>query len=176
MGLVVVRNNMEADGPVDVPVHEDGSGYRYCMYFHNYFDVAFADTETELLEALIPNYPHLDETGKAEQRILLAVAAANQVQAAILAETDLTDVTEEELNTLMAPRIAPSVQAEWWTCDVPLVVVETAYQPWTDVPRPASGISDTADAPNLLWLRPAEEEEFLTSLHEVGYIRLMEAA
>lgn len=175
MGLVVMRNNMEADGPVDVPVHDDGSGYRYCMYFHNFFDIAFADSEEELLDALIPGYVDLDDTTQAEQRILLGVAAANQVQAAILADVDLSTLSDSEVETLMAPRIAPSVRADWWSSDVPLVVVETAYQPWADVPRPASAISDTADAPNLLWVRPVEPEDFLRSLHEIGYIRLMEA-
>lgn len=176
MALIVMPNNVEADGPVTPPAHADGSTFRYCMYFHNGFDVAFADTYGELLQVLLPGYENLDEVGRAEQRILLGVAAANQVQAAVIAEADLSAVSDEDYRTLTAPRIAPAVRADWWSCPVPLVVVETAYEPWSDVPRPASALSDTQDAPNLWWIRPGDEEEFLLSLHDVGYVRLLEAA
>ena len=175
MALVIIPNNSEADGPLEAPSHEDGRPFQYCMYFHDYYDVAFADTYDDLLEALIPGYQQLTEEQAIESRILLGVSAASQIQAQIVAESDLSSVTEDQYKTLMAPRIAPSLRADWWTCPIPLVVVETAYQPYTDVPRPTSGISDTEEAPNLLWVRPAEEEEFLRSLHEIGYIRLMEA-
>jgi hypothetical protein len=174
MPAVILQNNMEADGPVSPPTHEDGKGYRYCMYFRNDADVAFSDTYDELMDVIIPGYEEMDDAEQAYQRIRLAQAAAAQIQAMILAEIEEDAVSPEEYAILTAPRGAKQPEANWWTSDVPLVVVETSYQPFTDVPRPASGISAAADAPNLIWLRPAENEELLLSLHEVGYLRLME--
>lgn len=173
MSAVVLRNNTEGDGPIEPPTHEDGRPYRYCMYFHGYSDVLFADEQEELIDGLIPGHNSMSEEDAAYHRIRLAQAAAAQVQAEILAEVDPQTVSEEEWKTLTAPRGISQPRADWWTCEVPLVVVETGYEPFTDVPRPASGLSDgIADAPNLWWIRPAEEEDFLYSLHEVGYIRM----
>lgn len=174
MSTIVVQNNLEIDGPVAAPVHDDGRGYRYCMYFNSDIDVAFADAYEELLGVMIPSYGEMSEEDQVFHRIRLAQTAAAQVQAAILASLEEGEVTDEEYQILSAHRGLTQPRADWWTSQVPLVVVETSYQPFTDVPRPASAISATADAPNLWWIRPTEEEDFLISLHEVGFIRLME--
>lgn len=174
MASVLVRNNFEGDEPVTPPVHPDGSGYAYCMYLPGYTDVMFADSIEELLAGLLPGYPDMDEPEQAYQRIRLAQRAAAQVQAEVLAEVDPDSVSADEWRTLTAPRTVSQPRADWWTCPVPLVVVETGYEPFTDVPRPASGLADgRADAENLWWVRPAEDEDFLISLHEVGYLRLL---
>ena len=175
MAAVVLRNNVEADGPIVAPTHEDGTGYRYCLYFNGYATVAFADSYLDLLDALIPGYADLSEEDAAFERIKLAGGVAAVVQAEILAQVDREDIADEDWAVLIAPRLGAQPRADWWTCEVPLIVVETGYEPFTDVPRPASGLSAAADAPNLWWIRPAEEEDFLLSLHEIGFVRLMES-
>jgi len=174
MSAVVVQNNLESDGPVAPPLHANGAGYRYCMYFHGDLDVAFADDFEDLMGVLLDGYDEMSDEDQAYSRIRLAQSAAAQVQALILAEIDPEALSDEDYAVLAAPRGGPQPRADWWVCKVPLVVVETSYQPFTDVPRPASGLSSTADAPNLWWVRPAEDEDFLLSLHEIGYVRLME--
>lgn len=174
MTAIIMRNNLEEDGPIVPPVKDNGQGFQYCMYFRGDVDVAFADSYDELMDVLVPHYSEMSEEDKAFERIRLAQGAAAQIQGMILASLDEGAVSEEEWVVLAAPRSGPQPRADWWTSDVPLVVVETSYQPFTDVPRPASAKASTADADNLWWIRPAEEEELLFSLHEVGYIRLLE--
>jgi hypothetical protein len=175
MTAVRMPNNMEGDGPVIPPLHENGQAFAYCMYFNGNVDVAFADTLNDLLDALIPGYTSLNGADQDFQRIRLSQSVAAQVQAEILASLEPNQVTAEEYAVLSAPRGISQPRADWWTCPVPLVVVETGYEPFTAIPRPASGLSDGLSAPDNLWfIRPSEEEDFLISLHEVGYIRLME--
>lgn len=175
MSVVLMRNNVEGDGPVIAPTRDNGTGYAYCMYFNGMAEVAFADSYLDLLNVLIPGYSDFDEAERDYQRIRLAQSVAAQVQAEIIAEVDPADVTEAEWATLTSPRSVSQPRADWWTSKVPLVVVETGYEPFTSVPRPASGLTaDDPNADNLWFIRPAEEEDFLVSLHEVSYIRMME--
>lgn len=176
MGYQILPNNPAAGSPLTAPTRPDGGAYPWCMYYRGDAEVAFADTPTDLLCALLPDYATLTPTDAAVARIELGTAAATIIQAHVLAEADPASLTEADRTTLTAPRIgADAPHPEWWTCPVPLIVVTTAYTPYTDLPRPASGISDTADAPNLWWVRPDTEETLLTSLHEIGYLRLMHA-
>jgi hypothetical protein len=175
MTFAVLRNNSEADGPIVPPLREDGRAFRYCMFFDGNAKVAFADEQEDIYDVLIPGYLTMEEPEQAYQRIRLGQMAAAVIQAEILADVDPSEVSEEEWSILTAPRGLAQPRADWWTCPVPLVVVETGYEPFTAIPRPASGLSDgIAMAENLWWIRPAEDEDFIISLHEVGFIRLME--
>lgn len=174
MSVIVVKNTAEGEEPLDPPTHPENRLWSYAMYFNGGYDVAFADTYGELLDVLIPGYADLtDDVDEATARITLGVRAAVVTQAMILSSADLTDVSDADYAVLTAPKVAPAVRADLWMCPVPLVVVESLYQPYTEVPRPASGLGDYQDAENLWWIRPGEDEEFLFSLHEVGFIRLL---
>lgn len=174
MAAVLLRNNLEGDGPVTPPLHEDGIGFQYCMYLPGNNDVAFADSYPELLDLLIPKYSEMNEEDQMFHRIKLAQSAATRVQAEVLMAHEQSEVSPEEWEVLVSPRAITQPRADWWKCHIPLVVVETGYEPFTDVPRPASALSDgNAISPNLWWIRPVEEEDFLISLHEVGYIAVM---
>jgi len=176
MAITVMRNTATGDEPVLAPTKENGDGYRYCMYFNGDVDVAFADTAFELMETLIPGYTSLDEEDQDVARIQYSQTAAATVQGAILAELEPGDVTDEEYAVLTAPRQLAQPTVKFWSSDVPLVVVETSYVPYTDVPAPSSALGATEDVANVWMLRPMDEESFLVSLHEVGVIRLMENA
>lgn len=174
MASIIVRNNPAADEAMLAPLKDDGRSYRYCMYFNGDAEAVFADTYEELLTVLIPGYSEMDELNADIARIRLAQAVAAQIQAEVLSEVDPSTVSAEDMAILTAPRSQKQPEATWWKNEIPLVVVETSYAPYTEVPRPASALSDTVDAPNLWWIRPGEDEDFLYSLHEVGYLRLME--
>lgn len=175
MTAVLLKNNLEEDGPVLAPTHEDGSGFAYCLYFNNAIEVAFADTTAELLDVLIPGYDAATDAERDILRIRLAQSVAAQVQAEVLFDVDPATVSPADWDVLNSPRGISQPRADWWSNPIPLVVVETGYAPYTAIPRPASALADgLADAPNLWWLRPAEEDEFLSSLHEVGYLQLMQ--
>jgi hypothetical protein len=175
MTIQLLKNNSEADGPVIAPIKADGSGFPLGMYYNGYADVAFADTYAELLDILMPGYAADDEAAQIARRITLAANVAAQTQASVMYDADRSDFTDAEWEALTTPRTMKQPTVLWWTHEVPLVVYETAYEPYTDVPRPASAQADgAADAPNLWWIRNVEEEDFLISLHEVGYIRLMQ--
>lgn len=178
MARTIIENTLEGEAPPDAPLREDGTNYNYCMYVDDYSSIVFADTPEELLETYIPGYSEMDEAERVYERIRFAQAASAAVQAQILFEEGVgeKDVTGEEWAVLTAPRNLAQPRADWWTCEVPLVVVETAYEPYTTVPRPASALADgKGAAPNLLWVRPGEEEDFLVSLHEIGYLFLMQS-
>lgn len=174
MSLVVMKNNVEEDGPVIPPAHEDGTPYQYCMYFNGLAEVAFADESMELYDALFSGYSSLDEEDRMKLRIHLAAAVAAQVEAEILFDIDEDKISEEDWAVLTAPRNLPQPEVGLWSNPAPLVVYETAYAPYTQVPPPASAINGSSDAPNLWMIRNADEDDFLVSLHEVGYIRLMQ--
>jgi len=178
MATQFVQNTLEGEAPPIPPRHEDGSGYHYCMYMNGNEIIVFADTYGELLEALIPGYIEFEENEQIYHRIRLAQQVAATVQAEILFDDGVSEdtVTSEEWAILTAPRNLSQPRADWWECEIPLVVVETGYVPYTTIPRPASAIADgkPGATTNLFWVRPAEEEDFLFSLHEVGVIHLME--
>lgn len=179
MGPVIVQNTLEGEEPPAPPLRDDGTSYRLCMYFDGSRGIAFADTYGELIDVLVPGYASMDEEHQDVERIKFALRLSGQLQAEIMYGLEVTKdtVTEDEWNTLVANRVTSPPRADWWACEIPLVVVETSYEPYTDVPRPASAIAEgVQNPPNLLWLRPSEEEDFLFSLESAGQIVLLESS
>lgn len=178
MSVVTVRNTRQGDDhPPIPPVHDDGSRYPYAMYYSGAKYIAYADTPTDLLTVLIPDYDTLDERGRMMGRIRLAIDAQVVIQAQINAETDdeqWARLSDQERSVLEGSRVEQP-RVDFWDCEIPLVLVETGYAPYSDVNQPLSGISDVRTPPNLIWLRPVDEWELLVSLAEAGYITLHEA-
>ena len=176
MSYEIVKNIYQSsDDSLLAPVKDDGKGYRYAMYYNGFADAAFADSHEELLSVLLPGYIAKDEATRMDARIILGQNVASQIQAEILAEVTDEDLTNEEFAILTTPRGLRQPTVRFWKSEVPFVAVETSYAPYTAVPKPASTLSDGEyDAPNLWWIRPVDEEDFLVSLHEVGHIRLLE--
>lgn len=166
----IMKNNPSQDGIILSPKNEYGNQYTYCMFFNNEQEVAFADTHEELLSALINGYAEADENRQEYLRIIEAQNAAAIIQAEIISQLDPNLITEKEYKTLTHPKQIKQEPVLWWTNDVPLVVVETAYAPYTDVEPPAS---NKPNEENLWRINPLEDETFLINLHEIGYIRLL---
>lgn len=157
------------------PLNPEGRPYRYCLMMPNGEDLAYGDTLRDLVDALVPGHEAAEtEEDKAELRIWYAARVAATVQSLLLAQTDPNLLDDYVWATVTAPKTGPNVaRADWWTSPIPLVVVDTSYTPYTDVPRPASN-EDGVYATNLWWLTPATSEELLFSLESIGHIRLLE--
>jgi hypothetical protein len=184
---VVIRNSREGEEAPVSPVHDDGSRYPYAMHFDGRKFIGFADSPTDLLALLINGYEDLDEQGKQVARIVLAVNAQVAVQAQINAEAmsagSWDALSQVEKDILNGPRFEQphgwgdvEDMGDVWESDVPLVLVETGYAPYVEVDKPISGIADVLDPPNIYWLRPVYEWEFLESLARTGFIALSEAS
>ncbi|MGY1684430.1 hypothetical protein ACI8AK_02455 [Geodermatophilus sp. SYSU D00867] len=177
MSAVVMRNTRQAEAPPTPPLREDGSLHLYAMQFDDGERIAYADTPEDLLAALVPGYAERTDQQRLEARIRLAIRAQIAIQAGINA--DLTPeaaavLTAEEWAVLNGSR-HEQPRVDFWDPDVPLVLVETGYAPYTDVDQPISGMADVQDPPNIIWLRPVDEREFLESLHRSAFINLMKA-
>lgn len=181
MATVRLQNHQETEEPLIPPRHaEDDTAFLYCVYLPGGTDIVFTDSYTELLDVLIPNYSQMDEDQQIIKRAELARSVAVEIQTQILIDEEYEFlinsgvVSDEELKTLKSPRDIEPPQADWWKCQVPLVVVETDYEPFTDIPRPASALSDgNVVSPNLFWIRPVEEEDFVVSLYDAGFITIL---
>ena len=182
----MIRNSRAGDEAPVSPVHEDGTRYPYAMHFDGAKYIGFADSPTELLGLLIEGYEDLDPQEQQVARIRLAIGVQVAVQAQINAEADpdaWDALSEAEQALLNGPRFEqphgwgdPEGMGDVWESEsIPLVLVETGYAPYTDVDKPISGVADVLNPPNILWLRPVEEWEFLTSVANTGYIDLFEA-
>lgn len=170
---VMVRNVSEADeGALEIPTRPDGSFYLFEMIADGGWSRYYDDTPDGLLDFLIPGYLDLDEEEKIEARIRHAIDLQVRLQARLNSFYDTTRRTPDEQAILTGPRhVQPAV--EEWNSSIPLVVIDAFYDPYSDTPRPISGLGDVALTPNLWWLRPAESPMgYLESLHEVGLIDL----
>lgn len=97
-----------------------------------------------------------------------------QLQAALVTEADLSRCRPDEQALLLGSRHVPPV-LEVWEADVPLVLVDTYYEPLGALPRPrgrprGGGPEDS----NVIWLRPADEAELLASLADAGVVVVAE--
>lgn len=187
MSATVVRNTREGAAPAEPPRREDGAMFPYAMLFDGGKFVAYGDDLADLLDALRPEYLTLDAAEQLQARIRLAVDAQVAIQAQINASVKpeaWNALSEEERAVLTGPRYEQprlnfqspdSPEEGFWDAEVPLVLVDSGYAPYTGIDRPISGIADVENPPNMIWLRPIDEYEFLTSLSDAGFINLMQA-
>lgn len=176
MSAIVVLNAVEQEAS-PVPHKGDGSPYGYEMIFNDAHYRAYADTVTELCEALIDKYVDLDnDIDRAAARVEYAIGEQRRLQAGLntLFEEAMAAATEAEQQVLLAPEDeVPEVGT--WEADVPLVLVDTDYQPHGDLPRPVGRPrGGGADDSNLIWIQPASEAELIASLDAAGLISLGE--
>jgi hypothetical protein len=178
---VIVRNVVdEVDADlIDVPRRADGQPYRFELVTGAVR--VYDDTADGLLEALIPNrtadgmrYADADPATRLEMRVAFAVVVQVDLQAVLVTHFDLdAECGVWEKSTLLGSRDAQPAVDEW-ACDVPLVLVDYFYAPYTDVPRP-TGPVPVADTDNLIWLSPEDPYDLLQSLHDAGAVTLYEA-
>lgn len=185
LSSTVIRNSRAGDEAPLSPTHEDGTRYPFSIHFDGAKYIGYADTPEELLGLLIPGYLDLSPQEQQVARIRLAISVQVATQARINAEADpdawdaLSDAEKEVLqgSRLQQPRGWGDADGmgDVWDSEVVLVLVETGYAPYSEVDRPISGIADVVNPPNILWLRPVDDWDFLESLAAAGFIDLFEA-
>ena len=162
------------DAETRLSARPDGSPWPLLLVHGS--DVTGADTAGELLAVLIPGYENLtdDDAGHDEalwRRYESAVATANELQETLLAASgqrgdfDAARADEASLTALLADKTVPCRHTQW-RHPVPLVLIDTDYEPFTPRPRPEGRV---------IYLRPAQEHDYLASLAEAGLIQYLVA-
>ncbi len=147
--------------------------------------LTFADTHTEVLGAFVAGYADLPDTPAGHDQALFlrynhAVAVATAVQGGLCDQAseaglfDPADESEDVLTALFTERDQPFPGIPLsqggasldWQHEVPLVLIDTHYEPFVDRPVPTGRI---------VWLRPAAENDYLQSLAETGTVRYLTA-
>lgn len=132
-----------------------------------------ASTRTGIIEGIIDGYEQL--TADAEDndpwltlRFLTLARIAGNIQAVILADATekhpelVASLSEDEMTVLLHPRDeAAPVFEEWPIAEIPLILMETSYAPYTEFPRPKGA--------NILWVNPHTEGQFIESLEALGF-------
>ena len=160
------------DTEARLPARPDGAPWPLLLVHGD--RVTGADTPGELLALLIPGYDQLadDDPGHDDAlwaRYESAVATATQMQETLMAaatehgDFDAATADEATLTALLTDKTAPYAEPVWRQ-RVPLVLIDTDYQPFTKRPRPDGRV---------VYLRPAQEHDYLTSLAEAGLIEYL---
>lgn len=167
MGALIRNINAQSDiDTLIIPRKPDGNYYRYEMVCDGRWTRAYDDTPSGLMNYLIPGYLNLDPEERLAARIRHAVDTQVTLQALI--NTNVPGVpTNEEKEVLNGPRhIQPII--EEWSCPVPLVLIDTFYNPFTSQPLPLD-----INEGEIWWIRAGEDDfEYLRSLHDLAVIDL----
>lgn len=169
---VIIRNiNLNDDiDSIVVPRRPDGEHYRYEMICDQGLTRLYDDSITGFLSHIIPGYTRFDE----KERLTARIRHAIEVQAILQSQLNLffreIIQTPDEEALLNSPKhVQPTIES--WGCQVPLVLIDAFYFPYSLAPRPYSEIEDVAMPSNIWWLRPAEDEmTYLISLHDISFI------
>jgi hypothetical protein len=173
---VIIPNTTAAQHPPPPPRRGDGMAYRYELLYDGATRRAYADTVTELLAALIPDYLAVsDDETRLTRRIVHAVHTQVALQAALVADLGLRGCHDDDTKVLLAPRDTPPALTVW-AAPVPLVLVTSFYQPAGPLPRPRATAPPGGRVGRLLWLDPDSEARYLRSLHDAGVVHLHELA
>jgi len=157
-----------------LPARPDGTPWPLLLVHGS--DMTGADTAGELLALLIPGYDRIadDDAGHDEalwRRYESAVATAGELQETLIAtaslrsDFDAARAGEAGLTALLADKTVPC-EIPQWRHPVPLVLIDTDYEPFTPRPRPEGRV---------IYLRPAQEHDYLASLAEAGLIQYLVA-
>lgn len=194
MVSVVSSNNRQSrDNRAPAPaVRSDGSNYPWRMFFDDGQRIVDADTTAEVLDYLITDYTLLDDEEKKQARIDLARSVQQLARATLLGNIDaekaatLADWEWDVLNYGSEGATDPygwgdgtgtlgtfdedSESIDLWSSDIPLVLLDTTYIPYTEISTPLSSEGDFKDVKNIVWLRPTQELSLLRSLSRIGFI------
>jgi hypothetical protein len=172
MGIAIPNLSIAEAGDIEVPVRAPGTPYEYEMICDNGWTRFYGENTASLLGHLIPGYETLSEYDQAVARIQHAINTQTGLQAALLVALSDTERTDAEQAILTADR-RTQPHIELWSCDIPLVLIDAFYAPYTTIVRPVSAQHAELDAPNVWWLNPgAGEHPYLISLANAGVIGL----
>lgn len=194
MTLVTTANSLAGEKAPSVPFKEDGEHYEYILYHDGDRYISYSDDLDELYNLLIPGYGEMDEEARLDERLKLAIRIQKQFQTNVylnLSDEERSNLEEWELDAIRGEydndekpymvtgfwkerlpegtdpdEVPESERVDVWTSEIPLVIIDAAYAPWSEVPLPLG----KQDGSNLLILKPTDELEFLFSLTDTGWI------
>lgn len=172
--MIVIDNTPHGSKPPAPPLKEDGSLYAFRCHFNSGANIAFTDELEELVNLVIPDYTNLSEEEKDLARLRFLKGQRTMAAAAIVADLKEGEVNEQEYQVLLdnAPSGWGANGLDLWSSEVPLVLVAQDYAPYTQTPRPLSGLGDAAAPANILWLDALNASTFLESLNNLGLITI----
>ncbi len=165
--MSVIQKNISMEEDIDlypIPTKPNYTYYKYELIDYIADTRVYSDDINEISEYLVPG-------GKDDYKALLSHAVDTQValqaQLANFYIDALVDAKEFEI--LMGPRHEqPNLNV--WNCQVPLVLIDSFYAPYTEVKAPIGRYLENDD--NLIWLTPGKGvEEYLKSLDAAGVIQ-----
>lgn len=165
--MAIIQQNVSAEADIDlypVPTKSDFTYYRYELIDYASDARVYSDSAAEIVEYLAPG-SSLDYSKLLKHAVDVQVA----MQAQLLTLYYDALVSDEEFNILTGIRHEqPLIQK--WECQVPLVLVDSFYAPYTSNPLPYGQFIEPGD--NILWLTPGKGiEEYLKSLDAVGAVQ-----
>lgn len=191
MTAIITPNSLTGDKSPDVPFKDDGEFYTHIMYFDQNSRIAYADSAEELIELLIPRYMEYDEENQTDLRVKYMLDIQKVIQQVIIGNLDektkesLKDWELKVLEGTYNKQDSFAIRDFWkenpevdisssnendkvdvWSSDQPIVLIDAAYQPWTELMAPFG----KPDGSNVIWLNAMDEIQFLDSLSELGII------
>ena len=127
-----------------------------------------ATTVTGLIGLVAVGYDEIDADDVAfMHRYWAAREVAGEVQAVFNAQAagSGVDVSDPTFGLIWAEKSDPPEALTMWDAPVPLVLVRTDFDPFTDRPAPACGV---------VWIDPSTERELLETLDKAGFVQLAE--
>ena len=169
---IIIRNVADTEDTPTPPLTADGHYYRFEMIADGGWTRVYDDDPDQLLDYLIPGYASLRGPERLVARIRHAVDTQVRLQALINTSYPDAAPTPEQAALLNGPRhIQPT--PDLWDCEIPLVLVDAFYRPYTDTPYPLTPDGDIIDDPRLVVLTPSSGTgDYLTSLAIAGAINL----
>lgn len=177
MSVGFARSRSPKEGPPPLPPGlEKGASepYRWCLRLPGQFEeYAYASTEVELMSVLLglPEYAYLDAQAALVERIRFAIQTQcwQQARLNVIAQSvtgDWSTVESWQQDVLSGSRATqphgwPTMaldEVDLWDCPIPLVLVTTGYEPFSDVPAPVGEL--------IWWIDPIEDATLFGSLED----------
>ncbi|MGO1851911.1 MAG: hypothetical protein ACTH0V_00700 [Microbacteriaceae bacterium] len=162
---------LPTDAEFSIPVDDFGEPLPYCWLDAR--QAVFSSSLSEIVAELVPGYAEALEAGdddallelRLESLAMLALMRQEALVAEVTAslaeeDADYPGLPEEVLTVLLTPKDGPVIELDEWAPPLPLYLLATQYQPYTDVPAP------TGEHVHLLY--PHDERGFLVALAELG--------
>lgn len=152
-----------------VPRKADGDLYEYEMVCDGGLTRVYGDTPEDMLAYLIEDYQNKTPKEKVMARIRHSMEIKISLQVHINHYFRKVSKNKAEQIILYNPQKQQPLIAEW-VSEIPLVLVDSFYQPYSHVKKPV-GLEEPHE--NIWWLNPTKDElEYLISLHETSYLDL----
>lgn len=158
-------------GQLQPPKRQPGGQWHWGMETNGGHLWVWADTCTDLIDALHPGYADLHgrHYDQALIRIQLAVKAAAWQQAQFLThDWDGRGLTDSEYTSATSTKdLPPRPVVEHWSAPVPLIIVDSVF-------LRQHGDPELEPVGNVLTIRSGgSDEEFVRSLSDCGWVRLV---